>query len=518
MAAKKGKQARRAGLILLAMMMSLALLLSACSSNNGNGTASNGNQGSESENSASPEPSTEPLKEVELSYYYLTFSEQTDVAAVQAEVNKITKEKINATVKLYPLTWDNFAQKVNVMSAAGDPFDLVFTAAWLPNSYYTSVAKNAFLPMDDLLDKYAPTVKSSFTDKLWDGTRVNGKIYGSINKQIMAMPTGVAVRTDLAEKYKLDPNSVKRYNDMEPFYEQVIKGEGGKVHPIYELNFSRDPGYSNMDAIGDTSLPGWVSSEATDELKVVNQYESQAFKDWMAMTNGWFKKGYLFFDDFLPNIDNTPKMKAGGFASMLGKPIKPGVASEEKNRFAQDFTYIPLTKATITSTTATLTAISRTSKNPERAAMLIELLNTDKELYNLMCFGIEGKHYKLVDGQVAEAIADSGYGPNTDWIFGNQFNAYYRSKGDVGNWEKTEEINNSAEVSPLLGFNFNPEPIKTEAAQVAAVMKEFDHLELGVVDIDKQYPKFLDKLKKAGADKIIAEKQKQLDEWLAAQK
>ncbi|MBO9608448.1 MAG: DUF3502 domain-containing protein, partial [Paenibacillaceae bacterium] len=43
-------------------------------------------------------------------------------------------------------------------------------------------------------------------------------------------------------------------------------------------------------------------------------------------------------------------------------------------------------------------------------------------------------------------------------------------------------------------------------------------LSIGAVDPDVELPKFLEKLKNAGADAIIAEKQKQLDAWKATQK
>ncbi len=38
----------------------------------------------------------------------------------------------------------------------------------------------------------------------------------------------------------------------------------------------------------------------------------------------------------------------------------------------------------------------------------------------------------------------SGYNPNTDWMFGNQFNAYYRDAAQVGAWEATKEMNDTA--------------------------------------------------------------------------
>ncbi|WP_083607005.1 MULTISPECIES: DUF3502 domain-containing protein [Paenibacillus] len=43
-------------------------------------------------------------------------------------------------------------------------------------------------------------------------------------------------------------------------------------------------------------------------------------------------------------------------------------------------------------------------------------------------------------------------------------------------------------------------------------------LETGSVDLDEMLPKFISAQKSAGLDKVIAEKQKQLNEFLASQK
>lgn len=114
---------------------------------------------------------------------------------------------------------------------------------------------------------------------------------------------------------------------------------------------------------------------------------------------------------------------------------------------------------------STLNAISTTSKNPEKAMQLLNLINTDKDLYNLLCHGIEGKHYIKVDSQTVKAIPDGGYEPNTDWEFGCQFNGYYREGQKPGIWEETVKINESAAPSPIIGFVFDPLPVKTQVAQ-----------------------------------------------------
>lgn len=56
--------------------------------------------------------------------------------------------------------------------------------------------------------------------------------------------------------------------------------------------------------------------------------------------------------------------------------------------------------------------------------------------------------------------------------------------------------------------------VKTEVAAVQAVLDQYRlPLENGVIDPDENLPKFINALKEAGIDTVIAEKQRQLDEW-----
>jgi len=85
---------------------------------------------------------------------------------------------------------------------------------------------------------------------------------------------------------------------------------------------------------------------------------------------------------------------------------------------------------------------------------------------------------------------------------------------DPNKWQSYIDYNKSAEKSRALGFAFNAEPVKNEIAATSNVEKEFKYVIVsGSVDPEVFIPKYLAKLKTAGSDKIIAEKQKQLDEW-----
>ena len=147
----------------------------------------------------------------------------------------------------------------------------------------------------------------------------------------------------------------------------------------------------------------------------------------------------------------------------------------------------------------------------------LNLVNTDKTLFNMLCFGIEGTHYTLNEDGTAKTDDAKGYNPNVDWMMGNQFNGLLREGQESDLWEKTKELNVSAVESKALGFAFDSTTVTNEIASVSAVYDQYGKaLETGGVDPATVLPEFQQKLKTAGADKIIEEMQRQLDEWKAS--
>lgn len=84
-----------------------------------------------------------------------------------------------------------------------------------------------------------------------------------------------------------------------------------------------------------------------------------------------------------------------------------------------------------------------------------------------------------------------------------------------GIWEKTDEINRSADVSPLRGFAFDPTPVQSEIAQLAAVTSEYLNRAIVADDYQAAVAEQDEKEKAAGRDTVIAEFKKQMDDWVA---
>ena len=171
----------------------------------------------------------------------------------------------------------------------------------------------------------------------------------------------------------------------------------------------------------------------------------------------------------------------------------------------------------------TNTVILRTCRNPERAMQLLNLINseTGKELYNLLVYGIEGKHYIKTGENTIETIgytgtptAESAYGIN-DWIVGNTFNAY-DTQADVPGYADyvRNVLHANSQPNLLQGFVFNSDAIKMEKSQLDSINTEFSGLATGAFENYKDlFKQKREKLQKSGIEKALKEVQAQLDAW-----
>ena len=515
---------KRVILIVISLGLMLALV-TACAGAPASGTGAAAVEQPEAAVEA-PAPVTEISKEevmaegVEVTYTYAGRGVPTDLQLVQDALNEIITPKIGVKLILEPIDFGAYNDKMQLRLSAGEECDIIFTAPWI-NSYPNNVANGVLLPLDDLLPKFAPGLWASMPPSTWEAARVNGNIYAVINQQIFPKPWGVHVRKDLLEKYNFSLDEVKRWEDMEPFLAAARDGEG--ITPVFGDNLWR-PQYWGYDPLDDGIAS--IGMKAADEgLTVVGFLDTPEFKASADLTKHWVDEGFLPLEP-LPADEGQAAFRAGQFA--MGYHVeKPGNDVEAKNQYGWDFVSKNLTDPLILDTAgaiATLNAICATSKQPEEAMKVLELFNTDVDVYNLLSRGIEDKHWVWVDEEkqvmgFPEGVNGdtSPYNPNTDWMFGNQFNAYYRDEAQVGAWEKTKVMNDTAFPSKALGFVVDRGPIETEVAQTNAVWKELvEPIMNGYVAYDEAGAEAMAKLKEAGIDKIVEEVGRQLQEWKAA--
>lgn len=516
----KRKMVRVLSLVLIGVF-TMAILLTGCGSQSAGNTATSATSAAAT-TTAAVETTAKALDPVELTWYMPgTTANTADMPGVMEKVNTILKDKINAKLNFNQIEYADYDTKIQVIIAASEAYDLCYTASWL-NLYGPNVAKGAFLAIDDLLNKYGTSMLSTIPAKYWDAAKVNGKIYAMLNYQFFATKSALWVKKDLADKYQFDYKNATKLQDFEPFLANVMKGEKG-INPI--LINAGSIGYNDPSngALYYQALPDnfifYVNGSDTS-LKVVNLFDTQAFKDKYSIVRDWYLKGYLPKDVAIKEQNASLDEKAGKYAVWCGGNAKPGADVDMTTAFGYNVACIPMNKTYVDASgiLATMTAVSKNSKNPDRAVMFYDMLYSDKELYNTLVFGLEDKNYKKLSEDTIDLIPNSGYtNSGWGWAMGNQFNAYYLKGQQPGLWEETKKMNEDAEPSPLMGFSYNSDAMKTELTAITAVYNEYKpRIMYGTEDMDKLLTEFNKKLESAGMSKVMADIQAQLDQWKTA--
>jgi len=446
---------------------------------------------------------------------------QKELELVEKEMSKITLEKINATVKLErlePAAWD---QQTILMLSGNEQVDLVSTGN-VP--FYRQVAQGQLLPLDDLLESHGQDILKAFRPGILEATKVEGKMYAIPSIRDFASNATVLLRKDLLDKYQLDYSNVKTIDDLDPIFETIKKNEPSFI-PIGKPNAAKPIVngviQNQWDILGDNI--GVL--ESLESTKVVNLFATPEYEKLVKTARRWYQAGYISKDAATSKDTAVEQIKANVGFSLIQKG-KPGVLAQIEQRTNTQLVEINLghQMTSTTSITAMMLGIPTNSRNPEKAMMFLNLLYKDADLMNLIAWGIEGKHYvKVNDTQIdfppGVDATNSGYNPRHGWMFGNQLLTYTWATDDPKLWELMDRYNQESTKSAALGFSYNPASVKTELAAITNVVQQYQGgLENGSLDPDINLPKFNAALKSAGIDKVVAEKQRQLDEWLASNK
>ena len=456
-----------------------------------------------------------PKDPYEIQWYFTGNPNQTDIASVEAALNEYLKEKINATVKMNSLDYATYENKINMMLAGNEALDLMFTTTWCAN-YTLNVSKGAFRPLDELLDQYAPKTKELLGEEFLKGPRVDGQLYGIPANKDKGHNWGFVYRKDLADKYNIDMSQVHGFEDLIPILD-IIKENEPDVTPL-----GMGGGRTTVNALDfnliNNLMGGFFPDSDSDTL--VNLYETPEYKEALDLARRLYEGGYVRKDAAISQNYSSLQKEGAFFVSL--EQCKPGKA-DELSASSNGYTFaqqdITPPRTTTDDTLGSMMAIPVNSKNPERVMMFIELINTDPYVNNLINYGIEDKHYTKVSDNIIEVNKDGGYTQaGSQWQFGNVFLNYILTNESPTKFEDLEAFNEQSEPLKTLGFSFDTEPVKNEVVACENVKKEFVlPLETGSVDPNEVLPQFLEKLKQAGSDKIMAEMQRQYDEWRATQ-
>ena len=441
-----------------------------------------------------------------------------DCAEVSAALSKITEEKYNTTVEITRFGFGTYGDQVNLMLSSGEKMDL------LPNlgvAMLTAANNGQILPLDDLLQDTGKDLLRMITEDEWECVKVNGEICAVPNRKEHGGGMGYIVVKDILDETGIDPASIKTQEDMEALFRKVKE-----LYPDMAPLVS-DGGSLNWFSVRKDDLGGdygVLEDALVEDYTVVNWYETDTYREEIERHYRWAQEG-LILKDGSTNSEQGVDLLAAGKGFAMQSNTKPGVDIERELLIGKSIEVIELVEpyAQTGSIAGNVWFVAYNSEQPGRAMEILNEIYADSISSNLVVNGIEGKHYVVVD----EALGVIGYPEDSSssqngysslpWAWPNELNTYTWESSYPELWKDTEQFNADAAPSVAMGFGWNNENVLTEITACANVLAKYEKaLACGELEPGAAIAKLNDELNSAGMQRIVEEKQEQLDAWLAS--
>lgn len=484
--------------------------------------AAEGTESGETE-SAAPDIS----EEVELTMYCI--GDEGGMYADDAldNLNAILKEKINATIKPVMVSWGEYREKLPLIYASGEAYDLAYVANWC--NYSEEAIKGPFLELTDLMQQYAPKTYAELeASGALEAAKVNGSLYMVPSSSAEYTETLVMWREDLRKQFNLP--EITDWETLETYMDGILENVPGMFPmaltntTLLEYTFYGDVDWARP-IVGGNGF-GVLTYKVDDGSEIFNVVETPEYEEFVKRNREWYEKGYWSRNVLSETTAIEDSFMAERSAIVLGNSSKmiEMYKKVQQSNPEWELGFANLSGGVIEKTAPTNNgmAIGINSKNPERAMMFLELMNQDEEAFRAMYYGIEGTTYVVTeDGRKANP---EGVDPSTlnlrNLGMGMQVQKFILDDADAEQsvLDLVDSYEDIAVYPALSAFVIDDTNIAAEIAAINNVVTEYKiPLDLGVADPETALPELKQKLADAGLDKVMEEVSRQVAEFNAAQ-
>lgn len=451
----------------------------------------------------------------------IVFSDLRDRPMIEEQLNRQLADKgYDFKVEIVPFDYGSYAQLVKLAVSDGS-VDIFNMFGAIPLS--VAADEESIACLDDLLNEYGKETLE-LIEPMIDTVKVDGHIYacpaiGKISKRNCFL-----YNNEMAKEAGFVAENVVDYDTLTTELLKV-KAKFPEVAMV-STGFGGMWFWPNMDTLGNDNFYACLILDDKAEAKVVNYYETDTYKADIARAKVWGDNGFFVKDAI--NGQNAPMALCGQKLSFgcFTDNVSPADVIES-SASGYDFE-IGCVTAEDAPWATTVTAggyawcITEKSEHKAEAMQFLNLLFSDADISRTMINGIEGVHYKVLEDGSCDYPSPDINSRNIGWaspggFMPNSWIAYPRTPLTPATYERYAEGNAECLKSPGFGFLFNAVEVNDQIAACNNVCSKYlAPLMLGMGG-DEMYNEFINELKRNGVDDIIAEKQKQLDEWLKNQ-
>lgn len=493
------------------LVAAMSLGLTACGGNN-SGSANGTESGSKADGNYD-----------QVTYAYCTFNNiptEEDLDVVEEAINEITREKIGVEVTLQPMAISDYSSKVSLALQGGEKID-IFESLGDFNNY---VATDMTYELNDLLDEYGQGIKDTVGDEWLAACTSQGTIYGVPTMKPVALTPMVIYRQDIADELGIDMSQVNSIEDVTDVLKKVKEAypDMTPLAPVSSGQIGVSTNYGDVDFLTD-DMNSPIGALIGDDMTVQDLYSTDLFKEKCELVRGWYNDGLVMQDAATTTSAAAELMSSGNYFCYIAAysyPEADTAASLQAQCGTNQVGAKIIGDAYLS--TGDLNAVSwmiaSTTDVPEAAMKFLNLTYTDKDVINLLIYGVEGRDYVMNgDGTVSYPKGeDATTVPYTAQLscgtLGNFFLMYPTVGTDPASLDWELEQNKTAKTSPAMGFTFDSSSVKTQYTAVKNVISQYlPGLICGSLDPDTEIEKFVKALNDAGYQDILNAKQEQLD-------
>ncbi len=460
-----------------------------------------------------------------------------EIADVEAAINAIIEPEIGATVTLNPIAAWDLINESNMAITSGEKVDLmcVYTFNQGMDSLANYTSKNMLRPLNELFDEYAPDAKECLGEEISLGY-IGDTLYAVPSKSAYGLGNSFLARKDYLDELGIHPEPDKYYtmDDLAEIFQAYVDKYGAGHYPIALFGAGMDiyADFSPLDTLGGTGVNGVLMNAGLDgNTTVVDLFETDEYMEYCKAVHEWFQNGYINPDVNTIADDVTSQLKSGNYLGSFGTS-NPGSAVGMQNSVGVEFELFPIVEpyASTTAASTALWTIPVTCENPEKTMEFLNLLYQERDhendVHTLLALGLEGVSYEMVEQlEGSKAIVSPGTGNWTTMVpndlYGDMFTLPRLTPNDASIYDEWDAFNqailDSGRITDAFGYVFDPYNVSSQVAAVTNVNSQYRGLVgYGAADPEEVLPEFIAALKDAGIDDIIAENQRQLDEWYAS--
>ena len=508
---------------LLALMMAVVLVLSltACGGSGSSTPVSGGGSVSGGNDTSSASSGDYPV----IRWAYSTMWNNDSESAVEEAINEILRESCGAEIDLVAVNFSSMQEQYNLLLSGGKDTIDIFSSFWyLPLS--TLVANGQIADITDLIEDY-PEMLALFDDypEVLDCCKIDGKMYALPTVAPYASPMLFLCKKTDAESANIDFSQIHTLDDVT---EAMVKMKEKNPDHYYVPGATETYWIpKDIDYLGDNYFFG-VLTDPLNSTTVENYYESDYFINFMENVRIWQEHDIITPDPMSNTNPTLMSLQNGLCEATPGYGVDADEFCYEANiqmQYGDELVGTNLGESLICTGNITtyLWHITSFCDKKDVAMRGLAEFYTDPRLCNLLGNGIEGENYimrddgmiELPEGKDSMTRGWGGQGASYNLPNASGCPAWFYQPADL--WDQYMEFNKNAKPSLALGFVFDSSPVADQVTACSNVYAQY-YLPLinGEVDIDEILPVFQQALHDAGIDDIIAEKQAQLDAWLAS--